>query len=495
MSGSRSRPTKRRKTRAGANDDEDIPTPQAQANAPSATALSARTVAPAGLQANETTRELTRSWLKALPDTLLQKLFFSIRASKPALLTHALIVSCFLRCSSIQLDSSMPAIGRVTIASIRDSATAADLQELILTDFEKEPDNMFASMVAMMPSLKVLVLRGCTKVGQRSADAVAKHCPQLTVLNLSYTSVLPANIAPILRACANLQTLKCAGISSWTDAAFAKLQAALNSYEEHQLIKLQSLKLRQTFLSDHALGPFIALCPNLKRVDLSFTLVRRPSQLLAGRSLEKLSLNSTKISGDELLSTVQQSTFQNLNSLNIAALGGGQGSSAAISNSSAMSMSDDTLRALTDLLATYPPIDQVNLVGNTKLGITGRQDRALADFVRRVGRRCKVLNLSNITSLRSSDLEGLQTWEDETAPARLQLLSLNNTSVDDDAAPYIASCPHIETLAVGGTKFTGTGLFPIIDACPRLQKLDLTSCRGVRVGDRRRFFEVWQQER
>lgn len=36
----------------------------------------------------------------------------------------------------------------------------------------------------------------------------------------------------------------------------------------------------------------------------------------------------------------------------------------------------------------------------------------------------------------------------------------------------------------------GAGLFPIIDACERLENLDLTSCRGVKVSDRRRFFEV-----
>jgi len=36
----------------------------------------------------------------------------------------------------------------------------------------------------------------------------------------------------------------------------------------------------------------------------------------------------------------------------------------------------------------------------------------------------------------------------------------------------------------------GAGLFPIIDACAQLEKLDLTSCRGVKVVDRRRFFEV-----
>ena len=37
---------------------------------------------------------------------------------------------------------------------------------------------------------------------------------------------------------------------------------------------------------------------------------------------------------------------------------------------------------------------------------------------------------------------------------------------------------------------TGAGLFPIIDACTRLDKIDLTSCRGISVGDRRQFFQV-----
>ena len=37
---------------------------------------------------------------------------------------------------------------------------------------------------------------------------------------------------------------------------------------------------------------------------------------------------------------------------------------------------------------------------------------------------------------------------------------------------------------------TEVGLFHVLDACPHLQKLDLTSCRGVKVGERRRFFEV-----
>ena len=123
---------------------------------------------------------------------------------------------------------------------------------------------------------------------------------------------------------------------------------------------------------------------------------------------------------------------------------------------------------------------------------------------------CQRLNLAGITSLQSSDLEGLANPDDgNEGPPRLTHLNLNNTSVDDTAAPYLSACVHLQTLELAGTKFSSTsllfppsttagdsgdlidaGLFPVIDACERLEKLDLTSCRGVRVGERRRFFEV-----
>ncbi len=71
----------------------------------------------------------------------------------------------------------------------------------------------------------------------------------------------------------------------------------------------------------------------------------------------------------------------------------------------------------------------------------------------------------------------------------------------------MSCCHDLVTLEVGGTKLTGMsaivfssfegncsrseeGLISIIDDCPRLINLDLTSCRGVDVINRRRFFEV-----
>lgn len=63
----------------------------------------------------------------------------------------------------------------------------------------------------------------------------------------------------------------------------------------------------------------------------------------------------------------------------------------------------------------------------------------------------QVLNLTGLTSLRSSDLAALE--EEDGAPA-LEILSLGRTSIDDTAAPYIAACPSLRVLDVAATRIT-----------------------------------------
>jgi hypothetical protein len=56
-----------------------------------------------------------------------------------------------------------------------------------------------------------------------------------------------------------------------------------------------------------------------------------------------------------------------------------------------MTMNDQTLSALTDILKGFEQLENVNLVGNTKLGLVGtRGHGAISDFIRQVGRKCKV---------------------------------------------------------------------------------------------------------
>ncbi|KAI0669965.1 RNI-like protein [Trametes maxima] len=504
-------PAKRRKI-GDWQPDDDIPIAQAQVNAPSATALSERALPPEHtptlttictrvfaenlqkLSRKEAMWENVRLWLKELPEPLVQKVFATLKRICPTLLQHGFIVAHFLRGTSIVLGDDLPGVSKLTVFAIGDMSTKNHLRELELTGFAKILDTTFASVISTLPALRKLNLRGCTKVGQKTIQTAAKYCGLLEVVNFNYTSVPPASLAPLLLNCTNIEVLKVAGIPNWTDTTFLKLWAALGTTENFQLDHLHSLKIRQAALSDAVINPFLAICPNLRRLDLSFTLVKRP-MMPAGRLLEKLVLTSTRISSSDLLAII--APLSKLKVLAIGAIGGGQGSSAAISNTSAMTLTDETLRSLTEILVGCPDLERVNLVGNSKLGLTGRRgpDAALAQFVRRVGRRCKHLNLAGITSLRSSDLEGLAHPDGvDEGPPQLTYLNLNNTSVDDTATPYISSCAHLQALELASTKFTSAGVFPIVDACERLEKLDLTSCRGVRVGDRRRFFEVWEEE-
>lgn len=192
-----------------------------------------------------------------------------------------------------------------------------------------------------------------------------------------------------------------------------KLWSSLESSgaQEFQLTKLRTLNLRQMPLSDTTLNTFISMCPNLKRIDLSFTLVRHPPALLNITTLEKLNLTSTSVSGSDLLSVLGNSAH--LQSLLIGALGGGQATSAVISNSTAMTMTDQILRDITDILESRMELERVSLVGNTKLGLGGRHDSAIADFIRRVGRRCKV-SMETLKVVRDStsliEHDRISTW-------------------------------------------------------------------------------------
>jgi len=103
------------------------------------------------------------------------------------------------------------------------------------------------------------------------------------------------------------------------------------------------------------------------------------------------------------------------------------------------------------------------------------------------------LNLGGIPSLSSRHLHGLV--KEDSPPPNLVSLILSNTAIDDDAAAFISACTNLESLELANTRITNLGVYAIIDACPELVNLDLTSCRGIHVTDRRQIFEAWQRAR
>lgn len=71
-------------------------------------------------------------------------------------------------------------------------------------------------------------------------------------------------------------------------------------------------------------------------------------------------------------------------------MGERQGSSATMGNTSALTMNNDFLARLTNVLEDFRYLEAISLVGNAKLGLTEKSDKALSNFIGRVGRKCKV---------------------------------------------------------------------------------------------------------
>ncbi|KAF8641238.1 hypothetical protein AX17_000872 [Amanita inopinata Kibby_2008] len=412
-----------------------------------------------------------------------------LRATCPTYLKHEFIVAYMFRGPSVTLTHELPGVNTRTILDV--PRVNSTIRELELSGFDKMADTTFASALKHLTNLRAQG-SGCSKVGAETMSAIVGSCPDLKTANLNYTSVNPASVARLVMACPGLESLKLAGIQNWANATFPKFLHAID--QELELPNLRTLKIRQTQLGDASITALINRCPNLQSLDASFTLLKHPTALLSPLHvppLQKLSLTSTLISPHDLCQLLP--LFPNLQTLSLGALGASRGSQASISNTSAMTMDDRTLRAVTEAIAFFPHLEHISLVGNTKLGTTTKTDSALAEFISRVGRSCKRLNLAGIPSLRSADLAGLLSRDGDMAS--LETLIMTNASIDDEAGVYISACANLKTLVVAGTRFTSNGLFPVLNACPLLEKLDLTSCRGISVVDRRRFFEVWEKQR
>lgn len=78
--------------------------------------------------------------------------------------------------------------------------------------------------------------------------------------------------------------------------------------------------------------------------------------------------------------------------------------------------------------------------------------------------------------LRSSDLMGLMAPA-EGSPSDLVTLILNNTAVDDEASPFLASCISLVTLQLAGTKISSKLFFTLLDKFPTNE--NVRSCRTV----------------
>ncbi|TFK76922.1 RNI-like protein [Pluteus cervinus] len=436
--------------------------------------------------------------LHLLPDHLVSKLFSLLQSTVPTYLRHEFITAYFFRGSSISLTDALTGVNRRTIIDI--PRINSSISELELSGFGSISDSDFSLAIHLLPKLQVLVLRRCTQVGVQTTKEIVGQLDGLRVLNLNYTSVTPASLLKIVTRHKTLEVLKLAGLQNWTDAKMTS-QFTSQISGEVMLPNIHTLKLRHLPITDGPVTTLVGICnpDTLKRLDVSFTGLRSLTGCFLVRygklqgypddpdayslPIEKLNIGSTPLRDLQMAIPL----FPHLRILSLSAL----------RTSTTDTLTDEGLRRLTEVLEPLAHIEDINLAMNTKLcKDSAVQGSAMNYFLTRVGRRCKKLNFAGILSLRSSDLAGLvsETGNPDDRPA-IETLVLTKTGVDDDSTAFLICCQALKSLNVSGTKLTSSGLFLVLNACPDIVSLDVTSCRGVKVVDRRRFFEVWESQR
>lgn len=100
--------------------------------------------------------------------------------------------------------------------------------------------------------------------------------------------------------------------------------------------------------------------------------------------------------------------------------------------------------------------------------------------------------------LQSHHLEGLLEENEHPDPdlhfdSALETLILDESKIDDTAALYISTLRNLESLHISGTKVSTEGMSLIMAGCPLLEVVNLTSCRGIPVRQRRDWFECWRR--
>lgn len=271
------------------------------------------------------------------------------------------------------------------------------------------------------------------------------------------------------------------------------------------------------------MGRLLSLCSlTLTRLDISYTNVRtldilsRALHTVPEWRLEKLVVSGLPLSLPSMVdffkplserpSLEERKRFKTLK----------LGAITTTSSAKAPGLTDSVFVKVLPYLEKIEGLENISLYQNWGLG---KRAEPMCRFFKNLGRRCKVSNFltsSNIwlikpdfhqyldlsIYLESYHLDGLyppmneftgELLEEGFEPPRIETLVLDSSHIDDTASGAIKCCPNLSALHLAETKISCAGLLDIMSGCPHLATLNLTSCRGVPVAQRRNFFDAFEK--
>ncbi|KAG0004168.1 hypothetical protein BGZ65_000826 [Modicella reniformis] len=144
----------------------------------------------------------------------------------------------------------------------------------------------------------------------------------------------------------------------------------------------------------------------------------------------------------------------------------------------------------------------LSLFGNPQVGQSKKQDYGLYLLLKRLSPFLKRLELG-YTQCKATILKGLVVPRDHHSESDhadilkdnpvLEELGLDGTPIDDDTAIILTRFQRLNRLSVANTRIGKEAVEMVIEACPLLTSLDLTSCRGIPLLHRRTLLKEVRQ--
>ncbi|SCZ98502.1 BZ3500_MvSof-1268-A1-R1_Chr7-1g09181 [Microbotryum saponariae] len=437
------------------------------------------------------------------------------------------LAALFLHPNTTKLSLSSLSAPTLLLSKIPQCTSLTDLD---LSTHTQLTDPSVAKILGALPTLQRLNLRGCTKVGDAAIIALSKATEsRLQSINLNLTAVTTKGLTALFARCSGLQVLKIANVQGLVRIAAVVLTQHSSQTNEKKFLQndrnvtklidnsihaalgwrhiplsqLRCLKVRSTDITDNSLGRLLSLCTfTLERLDISFTgvksldLVSRALHTAPEWKLEKLVASGLPLTPVSLQSffgpLAETRTEQERKRFKVLKLG-----SLPSTSTKQPGLTDAVLKGLMPSLVKLTGLESVSFCQNWALGLAREP---MTSFISTIGIKCLSLDLTLL--LQSHHLEGLEPPLDEdgfpseegyTRP-KLQTLILNSSRIDDGASISIGYCHDLRTLHLAETKISTDFLAHLMKACPLLSNLNLTSCRGVPVAQRRTFFETWERE-
>ncbi|XP_074627563.1 F-box/LRR-repeat protein 6-like isoform X1 [Acropora palmata] len=297
---------------------------------------------------------------------------------------------------------------------------------------------------------RVLFLRGWSKLTDKGIEALGKNCHELESIDLSLCESLTSKgIASIAEKCCRIRSI---------DLESTKIDIpGLQCIVEKLGAQLECLCLRNcTRLTGGRILPLIQEnCPNLRELNLTGTNIRtfHIEKLQAGcPKLQKLFLSSLQLFSAPKTNEKKGNGFPELVCMNCSHCG--------------MHCQNDNF--LNRILCSSNKLESLNLAGHNQLTVEGFSN--LPDFP------LKTLKFGD-ASYSSLDVV-VKKWH-----ATLESLDIGcSRDINDDCMLLLSSSfgmPKLRELNVSSTNITDAGLRYILNACLNLEKLNLTSCRGL----------------